>query len=347
MQSNNLFTGGDATTKLLVVDDDPNFLFGVSRILAKASFSVVTAADGENAIRKAQTEQPDLILLDVNMPKMDGFAVKKILEQSVETQNIPVVFLTALNDRTITLHGLNHADCYINKPIDPDILVARINVVLRRLSTGYSQAIRDSKNPIFSIDQYQQWGQAVEVHDYGTAGHTQRVAHWFVALARLIGLTGKDLDNARAGAVLHDIGKLAVPPDVLNKPAPLTEKEWQIIRQHPQLGYEMLATVEPLRQSLDIPHYHHERWDGLGYPDHLSGEAIPLPVRIFSVVDVFDALLSRRPYKVGLNEQEAKDILLSQRGKQFDPAIVDFFIENYNAIKREAEGENDPDNIGH
>ena len=333
--------------KILVVDDDPSFLFGVSRILTRAEFNVLTASDGLIGITKAQIEQPDLILLDINMPKLNGFEVKKVLEKSSATQSIPVVFLSALNDRNNIVSGLNIAEDYINKPVDAEILIARIRAVLRRLAVGYKMAVSDSKNPMFSADQFQQWGQAVEIHDFGTAGHTLRVTRWFTALAESYGLNAEDLENGRKGAMLHDIGKLAVPVEILNKPGPLNEHEWLIMRQHPQFGINMLGAIEALRPALDIPHFHHERWDGLGYPEHLRGENIPLAARIFSIVDNFDALISKRPYKTGLSENDALDIIRSQRGKQLDPLIVDHFLANYETLKKQVEEVTDEENSGH
>ena len=323
--------------KLLVVDDDKNFLFGVTRMLAKANFDVISASDGMNGILRAQKEQPDLIILDVNMPVMNGFQVKKALESNPETKHIPVVFLTALTDRVSTLGGLNNADDYIYKPFDADILVTRLKGILRRSSAGYSKAIIDSKNPMFSSDQFQQWGQAVEVHDYGTAGHTLRVAGWFIVLGRWKGIKGDELDNYRRGAMLHDIGKLGIPEKILNKVAALDEEEWAIIRQHPRYGYDMLSAIGLPESIKEIPLNHHERWDGNGYPDHKKGNEIPLSARLFSVIDVFDALVSKRPYKTGFSVQQSLDKIQEQSGSYFDPEVVDFFITNYYSLKKEVE----------
>ncbi len=332
--------------KILVVDDDSNFLFGVSRMLVKAGFDVIPASDGPTGIMKAQNEQPDLILLDVNMPRMNGFQVKQALNISPLTQFIPTVFLTAMGDRINTLNGLNLGQDYISKPFDAEILTARIKAILQRAEIGYLLAIQDSKKNFFATDRFQQWGQTVEIHDYGTAGHTQRVTCWFTVLARALGLTGADLENARKGAMLHDIGKLAVPENILNKPGPLNEKEWEIMQQHPVIAVKMLKEVELLQFALDIPHYHHEHWDGSGYPNHLAGDAIPLSVRIFSLVDVFDALCTKRPYKTGMEVTLALEMIADKSGSHFDPAIVRYFLSNFDTIKKGVTDEYIQESIG-
>ena len=332
--------------KVLVVDDDPNLLFGISRMLSKAGFNVIEANNGTLGIVKAQNEQPDLILLDVNMPIMSGFQVKKSLDNNPMTRFIPTVFLTAQSDRSYMLNGLNMAEDYITKPFDADVLTARLKTILRRVAQGYKLAVQDSKKAVFSLDRIQQWGQAVEIHDNTTAGHTQRVTCWFSALARSLGVTGARLDYGIKGAMLHDIGKLAVPDYILNKPGPLTEDEWEIMREHPLTAVEMLKVIEQLKPALDIPHYHHEHWDGSGYPAGLSGEAIPLVARIFSLVDVYDAVVSKRPYRMGLDEKVVLDMIKNGSGTYFDPRIVDHFLVNFDSLKIEAADECFTENSG-
>jgi putative two-component system response regulator len=326
-------------TKILIIDDDANFLLGISRTLMKADYEVISASDGMYGIKMAQSDQPDLILLDVNMPKMTGFQVKMVLNRLPVTQPIPVVFLTALSDRTNILSGLYLAEDYITKPFDADILIAKLKSIFRTVNLGYRQAVRDSKNTNFSIETLKQWGESIEIYDTGTAGHTLRVTRWAVALSKSLGLSSEEVEIVRKGAMLHDIGKLAIPDTILNKPGPLTSDEWKIIHEHPVLGYQMLSAIEFLRPLRDIPLCHHERWDGLGYPEKLRGEEIPLVARIFSVVDVFDALLSNRPYKFAIEENVVKDMILSQREKQFDPKIVDHFLSNFDYLKKEVVNE--------
>jgi len=339
MQANNIFLDEMDRIKILVVDDDPNFLFAVSRMLMKAQFNVITASDGVVGITKAQAERPDLIILDVNMPGLSGFEVRKILGTIQATKDTPVVFLSAMNDDIHTLDGLRLADDYIAKPCKPEVLVARLKALIRRIALGYKLAIQDLKNPDLSIDQYQHWSEIVEAHEYGTLGHTRRVTDWFILLATLFGLAGDDLENGKKGAILHDIGKLAIPESILNKPGPLNETELQIVQQHPLLGYEMLSPLEMFRPALPIIRYHHEHWDGEGYPDHLEGERIPKAVRLFSIVDVFDSLQTGQPYRAGMTENEAMEIIRAERGRLFDPEIADFFLSNFNFLKNEVTNE--------
>lgn len=171
------------------------------------------------------------------------------------------------------------------------------------------------------------WARALDLRDKETEGHTRRVTEMTLRLARAMGVSEADLMHIRRGAILHDIGKIGVPDRILNKAAPLDEAEWEIMRRHPQYAYEMLAPIDYLRPALDIPYCHHEKWDGTGYPRGLKGEEIPLAARIFAVVDVWDALLSERAYRAGWTEEQARQYLYEQRGKHFDPQVVDAFLK--------------------
>jgi putative nucleotidyltransferase with HDIG domain len=171
------------------------------------------------------------------------------------------------------------------------------------------------------------WARALEYRDMETEGHSRRVTKMTLTLAQKLGINSKELIHIRRGALLHDIGKIAIPDNLLQKPAPLDEQEWEIMRQHPTYAYEMLKSIDYLHPALDIPHYHHEKWDGNGYPLGLKGEQIPLAARIFAVVDVWDALTSDRPYREAWTEQKALDYIRQQRGKHFDPRVVDGFFE--------------------
>jgi len=180
------------------------------------------------------------------------------------------------------------------------------------------------------------WSRALELRDRETQGHTQRVTRVTLRLAELVGIEGEDLVNVRRGVLLHDIGKMAIPDRILLKPGPLTSPEWDIMRQHPRYAYEMLSPIPYLRASIDIPYSHHERWDGSGYPRGLKGSEIPLPARIFAVVDVWDALISNRPYRQAWTKEKVIRYLRSQAGKRLDPEIVVFFIDNLDDLQSEA-----------
>ncbi len=171
------------------------------------------------------------------------------------------------------------------------------------------------------------WSRALELRDHETKGHTQRVTKMTEELAGKLEITGLDLLHIRRGATLHDIGKMGIPDYILHKPGPLSEKEWDIMRQHPQLAYDLLSKIDYLRPATDIPCYHHERWNGSGYPIGLKGDTIPLAARLFSIVDVYDALISDRPYRAAWSGKEALTYIQDQAGELFDPDIVPIFLE--------------------
>jgi putative nucleotidyltransferase with HDIG domain len=170
------------------------------------------------------------------------------------------------------------------------------------------------------------WSKALDLRDKGTEGHTLRVAEMTVQLADIMGIGSTDLIHIRRGALLHDIGKMGIPDSILNKAGQLTEEEWAIMHRHPEFAFEMLSPITYLRKALDIPYGHHERWDGSGYPRHLPGEQIPLAARIFAVVDVWDALISDRPYRNTSTKAAAAEFVRKNSGKLFDPRVVETFL---------------------
>ena len=196
----------------------------------------------------------------------------------------------------------------------------RLKAVNRTLLNGHKQSLRVLVS-------------AMDIRHRETGDHSDRVMRMAAGLARLTGMQGKELRNLTFGALLHDIGKLALPDSVLIKPGKLDDEEMTVMRRHPQLGYELLQRVDFLREAGDIPHSHHERWDGGGYPQGLRGEAIPLAARIFSVVDVWDALISARVYKPAWPEAEVLDYLRDAAGSQLDPSLVALFLDHYDEIK--------------
>jgi len=171
------------------------------------------------------------------------------------------------------------------------------------------------------------WSKALDLRDNETENHTLRVVDMSLRLAEKMGIKNDDLIHIKRGAMLHDIGKMGVPDEILHKPGPLTDEEWVIMRQHPQFAYEMLSTISYLHRALDIPGSHHEKWDGTGYPRGLKGEQIPLAARLFAIVDVWDALRSDRPYRKAWSDDKVVEYIKEQSGKHFEPAIVEIFLE--------------------
>jgi putative two-component system response regulator len=324
---------------ILIVDDDKNFLFGLSHLLTKNNFNAIQSLRGEFALSLAQNHHPDLIISDINMPIMDGFQFKKFLDSNPETMYIPTLFLSAISDKEFTVNGLNLADDYLVKPVDPDLLIAKINAILRRVDCDKEKNISNKNFLTNDYDNFLKMGQSIEVHDAGTAGHTIRVSKWCSVFMKICGISGFELNAAVKGAMLHDIGKLTVPDHILNKAGPLNSDEWASMKYHPLAAVEMLHKITALSASLDIPHFHHERWDGKGYPEGLIGNSIPLVARIFTIVDVFDALRTKRPYKNEIDENTVLEMIKSESGKQFDPTLVDLFVLNFEKIKNEVENE--------
>jgi putative nucleotidyltransferase with HDIG domain len=492
-------------TKILIVDDEPSGRETLDALLHAQGYQLAFAGSGAEAIAQASTLGPDIILLDVMMPGMDGFEVCRRLRTTPAVAEVPIIMVTALDDRASRLQGIEAgADDFVSKPFDRVELRARIratarlnryrrdiserkqadaqikrqierlaalrtidaaiassldltvtlNVILDQvtttlhvdaaailLRTSQSQALEyaairgvrygalpqaslrfgagcagyvalqrrtlrvpnadtpdaPQEHPLQSegftsyygvplmakgqvegvleifhrtaLDPDQEWqsfletlagqagvaidhamlfnsmqranvelslaydttlegwARALELRDKETEGHAQRVTTMTMRLARALGLNEAELAHVRRGALLHDIGKMGIPDSILLKPGPLTDDEWVVMRKHPTYAYDLLAPIAYLRPALDIPHYHHERWDGAGYPLGLAGEQIPLAARIFAVVDVWDALCFDRPYRKGWPEARVCEHVRSLAGTHFDPQVVDLFLK--------------------
>jgi len=187
------------------------------------------------------------------------------------------------------------------------------------------------------------WSHAMDLRDKETEGHTLRVTNMAERLARLLGLPDEDIVHIHRGGLLHDIGKMGVPDQILLKPGPLTDDEWVLMRRHPQFAFEMLSPIHYLGPALDIPYCHHEKWDGTGYPRGLKGEQIPLSARLFAVVDVWDALTSDRPYRPAWTHERTLDHIREQSGKHFDPAVVSAFLQMQATFDQRASGSGSQD----
>jgi len=487
---------------ILLVDDEPLGRAALEALLLDEDYTLAFAADGATALAQAQALAPDLILLDVMMPGMDGYEVCRRLRADARLADVPVVMVTALDDREARLRGLEAgADDFVTKPVDRMELRARVRTItrlnryrhlqderaklerqLRRLSglqaidlaivgsldlqvslgvvvqqtiaqLGVAAAAVWLLNPITHMLQYasgrgfptqdlerrpvrlgegptgrvalerltlvvpnlaaaaeaagrvetlpanafvgycgvpllakgqvigvlgvfqrtvltpdmewleyletlarqaaiavdnarlfeglqrsqtelilaydatiEGWSRALDLRDKETEGHSQRVTTMTLRLARAVGIDDAQLTHVRRGALLHDIGKLGVPDSILLKPGPLTDEEWAIMRQHPVYAYDLLYPIAYLRPALDIPRWHHERWDGTGYPHGLKAEQIPLAARLFAVADVVDALRSDRPYRPAWSEARVREHIRTAAGSHFDPQAVQAFL---------------------
>jgi putative two-component system response regulator len=322
------------TSIVLIVDDDPAGRQTLESILDEQGYRLEMAENGLQAIEKARQFLPDVILLDVMMPDMDGFEVCRRIRSEPTLAEIPIIMLTALDDRKSLLDGLEAgADDYITKPYDRYELRARL-IGITRLNR-YRKLLDDRVNleeaHLQLLAAYdatiEGWSRAMDLRDKETEGHTQRVTKLSEKLARLAGVSEDELLFIRRGALLHDIGKLGVPDSILLKADALTDEEWAIMQKHSQYAYEMIYPIEYLRPALDIPYCHHEKWDGSGYPRGLKGEDIPLAARIFAIADVWDALTSDRPYRLAWDKERTLKHINEQSGKHFDPRIVELFNE--------------------
>lgn len=322
------------SSTILIVDDEISGLHTLESILDGQGYQIVMAQSGPEALEKTRALLPDVILLDVMMPGMDGFEVCRSIRNDPLLAEIPIIMLTALDDRKSLLIGLESgADDYITKPYDRYELRARLLGITRL--NRYRKLLNERANLEEAHDKLlsaydatiEGWSRAMDLRDKETEGHTLRVTELSERLAKIMGIGDEDIVYMRRGALLHDIGKLGVPDSILLKPDKLTDEEWVIMHQHPQYAYDMIQPIEYLRPALDIPYCHHEKWDGSGYPRGLKGNDIPLVARIFAIVDVWDALTSDRPYRPAWDKKKVIEHIRSQSGKHFDPYVVEQFIK--------------------
>jgi len=323
----------ESNSIILIVDDESAGRDTLESILEPEGYSLVMAENGVQAIEKAIAIQPDVILLDVMMPGMNGFEVCKRIRAEKQLAEIPILFLTALDDRQSLLNGLDAgADEFISKPFDRFELRARLLGItrlnrFRKLNEERSNLENAHTELKAAYDAtIEGWSRAMDLRDRETEGHSQRVMQLTLQIAKAVGMDPDELIHIRRGALLHDMGKLGVPDAILHKPDKLNDEEWELMRQHPHLAYEMLYPIVYLRPALDIPYCHHEKWDGTGYPRGLKGEQIPLAARVFAIVDVWDALTSDRPYRLAWTRKDTLTYMREQTGKHFDPKVAEIFF---------------------
>jgi putative two-component system response regulator len=318
---------------ILVADDEPNIRDVIKTMLSDESYHLIFAENGAEAVDKAHEIIPDLILLDIMMPKMDGYEVCRKLRGEPALAQVPIIMITALGDTASKIRGINSgADDFISKPFDFAELTAKIKNIIklnrfRQLLTERENLDRAHHDLRKAYDAtLEGWARALELRDAETQGHSLRVTQKTLQLARVMGVSSDDLDHAHRGALLHDIGKMGIPDSILLKPGPLTEEEWTVMKKHPEYAYRLLYPIEYLRAALDIPYCHHEKWDGSGYPRGLKEHNIPLAARIFAVVDVYDALSMDRPYRPAFSLDQIVSHLRDRVGFHFDPAVLEAFF---------------------
>jgi putative two-component system response regulator len=307
--------------RILVVEDQPMIARLLKGLLAAEGYEVACAEDGLKAMEQIALQPPDLIFLDLNLPRMSGYDVCRRMKQDPDTRLIPIVILTGEDPHEARLKVWElGADEFISKPIPNNLeLLARCKSLLqiKRLNNELETA----QSVLFAL------ARTVEARSAFTFGHSGRVAHYAEELAKQLNLSARDREVLGRSAILHDIGKLSIPDEVLNKRGPLTVEEYEIVKTHAAKGAAIVDPLRSLRDTVPLIRWHHERLDGKGYPDGLCGAGIPLLVRVLSVVDVYDALSSPRPYRNAIPKDDCVRILQENAaGGGLDPDLVDQFL---------------------
>jgi putative nucleotidyltransferase with HDIG domain len=330
--------------KILIVDDEESIREVLASLLEACGYECATAANGAEAIKQLDARRFDLVLSDILMPVMDGLVLLQKLHE--REPDLPVVMVTAMHDISAAIGALRTgAYDYVLKPFERDELYfsvrralehrrlvienrnyqSGLEILVQERTAQLSHALRDlEKSYDYTLEAF---AGALDLRDAETEGHCQRVTKYTVLIARSMGIAEPGaLRHLARGAFLHDIGKMGIPDNILRKPGPLTEEEWQVMRRHTEIGYAALRNIPFLRQAAEIVLTHQERYDGQGYPKGLRGEEIPLGARIFAVADAFDAMISERPYRRPIPIEAARAEILRHAQSQFDPRVVEVFL---------------------
>ncbi|GGY13991.1 response regulator [Paludibacterium paludis] len=314
--------------KILAVDDEPNNLQLLRQIL-KGSYQLVFATNARKGLEAARQHRPDLILLDISMPDMDGYQLCRELKALPETQAIPVIFVTAMESVDDEALGFDvGAVDYIQKPVSAPIVLRRIQTHLMLVKAR--EVENRQREAIFML------GEAGHYNDTDTGAHIWRMAAYARALALAAGWSAERADMLELAAPMHDTGKIGIPDDILKFPGRLSPEQWDVMKRHTDIGYEILRKSDtPLFvMAAEVALRHHERWDGSGYPDALAGDAIPESARIVAIADVFDALTTRRPYKEPWSMEAAVAEIAGSAGSHFAPDYVGTFVSILPEIRR-------------
>lgn len=340
---------------ILVVDDDTSNLRMASRILSAEQMRVSCLKTGEDALAFLHDNRPDLILLDVHMPGMDGFETLASIRSDHETADIPVIFLTADDDSNTETRGLEAgAKDFIKKPFVPEVLLLRVRhtIDLFRLQTDLSHEVDKKTQEVLrqrerieriSMQIVTALSGAIDAKDTYTNGHSTRVAEYSREIAKRAGFAPKIQNDIYMMGLLHDVGKIGIPDSIINKPAKLTDEEYGVIKNHSVMGAKILENITEFLQLTIGARWHHERYDGKGYPDGIAGEEIPQEARIIAVADAYDAMSSRRSYRDVLAQEIVREEMEKGKGTQFDPVYAEIMLkmieEDTGYQMREKQGE--------
>lgn len=344
----------EQSRKILVVEDDPMNSRLLTTILTRLGYTVDTAFDGINGLEKVESAPPDLILLDLDLPRMDGYEVARRLKQSDLHKIIPIVVVSSFSEVENRIKALDAgADDFLSKPVDQVELRARVQSLLKvkqyndymvsyqktleeevdKRTLQLRQAFEELKKASEKIEKASlettvRLSQAAEYKDKETGSHIKRMGYYTVAIAKAMGLPPQDIEAMLYAAPMHDIGKIGIPDRILLKPGALDEQEWEVMKQHTVIGRNILSGSDSfvIQMADEIASAHHEKWDGSGYPNGLKGSEIPLWGRISAIADVFDALTTERPYKKAFSLDQSLEILKQCRGTHFDPDVFDAFF---------------------
>jgi len=322
-----IFTPTARRSRVLVVDDTESVRSLFRRLLSSDGHEVLLAADGAAALEAVQRHRPDVVLLDVDMPAMNGLEVCRRLKSDPSTRLTPVVMVTGQTDLSDRLRGIEAgADEFLSKPVHPQELRVRVRSLTR---VKHLIDALDSAEAAFVT-----LALTIEARDPSTNGHCERLAQHAVRLGRALGMPDEDLEALHRGGYLHDVGKVGVPDAVLLKPGPLTADEFEVMKKHPVIGDQLCAPLQSLRRVRPIVRGHHERLDGSGYPDGLRGDEVPVLAQIVGIVDVFDALTSSRPYRTALTAEAAGQYLLGEAAKgRFARNSVEAFLDTLASVQ--------------
>jgi putative two-component system response regulator len=309
-----------AAAAVLVVDDDAANVALIARMLRLDGYVVHTASDGEAALAALDRHAPDILLLDVQLPGLDGFEVCRRVKHRRETRLLPIVLVTGLHDRESRIKGINAgADDFLSKPFDAEELRARVRSLLR--IQRYTHELESAESIILSL------ALTVEARDAYTNGHCERLARYAAALGRDIQLPEDDIAALHRGGYLHDVGKVGIPDAILQKSGKLSAAEYDVIKEHTTIGERLCGNLRSLDRVRPIVRHHHERLDGRGYPDRLHGDDVPLLAQVVSIADAYDAITTTRPYRRALPPEHAFAELRTDAAQGLRrPDLVEAFI---------------------
>ena len=323
---------------ILIVDDDVANLRVASYVLGEEKMRVSCLRSGEAAMQFLRKKRPDLILLDIYMSGMDGFETLAAIKENKATADIPVIFLSASDDNKVEAKGLKAgAMDFIRKPLAPEVLLIRVRHTLElvRLQKELSKEVKIKTQEVMAqhekmyrmvMQTVTALSDAIDAKDTYTSGHSTRVADYSKEIARRAGLSETEQEDIYMMGLLHDVGKIGVPNAIINKPSKLTDEEYDVIKEHPIMGEKILKNITEFPKLLTGARWHHERYDGRGYPDGIAGEEIPIEARIIAVADSYDAMTSKRSYRNDLPQTVVRAEMEKGMGTQFDPQFAEIMI---------------------